>query len=210
MFWIEELVKTLDTEVPMSRLFTAGLLPLLLAPSLSVAQTPDSLVRGQRVRVVAQCKVASNLALDCRAGHPPWTYTGELEALHRDSLHIRAHADSAVLVVPRASIAHLYVVDGTRTHFWKGAGIGLLGGALIGGLIGSTTELCLDSCTAAQARSGAITAGVILGGSAGFLLGGVIGALIRSDRSSSASFNDHRISVGPRLDAPGFTVDVRF
>src|SRR5206468_1289902 len=68
------LLAPLDTEVPMSRLFTAGLLPLLLAPSLSVAQTPDSLVRGQRVRVVAQCTVASNLALDCRAGHPPWTY----------------------------------------------------------------------------------------------------------------------------------------
>ena len=43
-----------------------------------------------------------------------------------------------------------------------------------------------------------------------FWAGGVIGTLIRSDRSSSASFNDHRISVGPRLDAPGFTVDVRF
>jgi len=83
-------------------------------------------------------------------------------------------------------------------------------GALIGGVIGSTTELCLDSCTAADARSGAITAGVILGGSAVFLLGGVIGALIRSDRSSSASFNDRRISVGPRVGAPGFTVNVRF
>jgi hypothetical protein len=116
-------------------------------------------------------------------------------------LDIRAQSTS----VPRLSSG-----EGTRGHFWAGAGIGLLGGALIGGAIGSTTELCLDSCTAAQARSGAIIAGVILGGSAGFLLGGVIGALIRSDRSSSASFNDHRISVGPRLDAPGFTVGVRF
>ena len=78
--------------------------------------------------------------------------------------------------------------------------IGLAG--LIGGVIGSTTELCFDSCTDAEARSGAIKAGVVLGASAGFLLSGVIGALIRSDRSS--------ISVGPRLGAPGFTVDVRF
>jgi len=210
MFWIEELVKTLDTEVPMSRLFTAGLLPLLLAPSLSVAQTPDSLVRGQRVRVVAQCKVASNLALDCRAGHPPWTYTGQLEALHRDSLHIRAQADSAVLVVPRASIAHLYVVDGTRTHFWKGAGIGLLGGALIGGLIGSTTEFCIDECTTAEAQKEAIAVGVIFGAPAGFLLGGVIGALTRSERWRLVSINDHRISVAPRLSPRGFTVNVGF
>ena len=139
----------------MPRLFTAIVLPLLLAPSLGVAQR-----------------------LDMRA--------------------------------QSTSVTRLSSGQGTRGHFWAGAGIGLLGGALIGGAIGSTTELCLDSCTAAQARSGAITAGVILGGAAGFLLGGVIGTLIRSDRSSSASFNDHRVSVGPRLDAPGFTVDIRF
>jgi len=150
------------------------------------------------------------LALDCREGHPPWTYTGQLEALHRDSLHIRAQADSAVLVVPRASIAHLYVVDGTRTHFWKGAGIGLLGGALIGGLIGSTTEFCLDSCTTAEAQKGAIAVGVIFGAPAGFLLGGVIGALTRSERWRLVSINDHRISVAPRLSPRGFTVNVGF
>jgi len=139
----------------MPRLFTSIVLPLLLAPSLGVAQRLD----------------------------------------------IRAQS---------TSVTRLSSGQGTRGHFWAGAGIGLLGGAVIGGVIGSTTELCLDSCTAAQARSGAITAGVILGGAAGFLLGGVIGTLIRSDRSSSASFNDHRVSVGPRLDAPGFTVDIRF
>jgi len=139
----------------MPRLFTAIVLPLLLAPSLGVAQRLD----------------------------------------------IRAQS---------TSVTRLSSGQGTRGHFWAGAGIGLVGGALIGGAIGSTTELCLDSCTAAQARSGAIIAGVIVGGAAGFLLGGVIGTLIRSDRSSSASFNDHRVSVGPRLDAPGFTVDVRF
>jgi len=139
----------------MPRLFTAIVLPLLLAPSLGVAQRLD----------------------------------------------IRAQS---------TSVTRLSSGQGTRGHFWAGAGIGLLGGALIGGAIGSTTELCLDSCTAAQARSGAILAGVVVGGTAGFLLGGVIGTLIRSDRSSSASFNDHRVSVAPRLDAPGLTVDVRF
>jgi hypothetical protein len=146
----------------MPRLFTAIVLPLLLAPSLGVAQRAD----------------------------------------------IRAQSSNAAFVIPTTSVTRLSSGEGTRGHFWAGAGIGLLGGALIGGVIGSTTELCFDSCTAAQARSGAITAGVILGGSAGILLGGVIGALIRSDRSSSPSFNDHRISVAPRLGALGFTVDV--
>jgi len=148
----------------MPRLFTAIILPPLLAPSLGVAQRAD----------------------------------------------IRAQSSNVAFVIPTTSVTRLSSGEGTRGHFWAGAGIGLLGGALIGGVIGSTTEFCLDSCTTAEARSGAIKAGVILGASAGFLLGGVIGALIRSDRSSSPSVNDHPISVGPRLGAPGFTVDVRF
>ncbi len=117
----------------MPRLFTAIVLPLLLSPSLGVAQRAD----------------------------------------------IRAPSSKAALVIPTTSVTRLSSGEGTRGHFWAGAGIGLLGGALIGGAIGSTTELCLE-----------------------FLVGGVIGALIRSPRSS--------ISVGPRLRDPGFTVQVRF
>jgi len=135
--------------------------------------------------------------------------TGQ-RALDGSNLHIREKSNNPALVIPATSIPRLSSGVGTRGHFWAGAGIGLLGGALLGGLIGSTTEFCLDSCTPDEARSGAIKAGIILGAPAGFLLGGVIGALIRSDRPSSASFNAHRISVGPRLGAPGFTVDVRF
>ena len=153
-------------------LFRAIALPLLLAPSLSVAQRPDSLVTGQR-------------------------------ALDGSNLHIRARSNNAAFVIPTTSITRLSSPAGRRGHFWAGAGIGALGGALLGGVIKSTTELYLDNYTRTQARSDAIKAGVILGGTAGFLLGGVIGALIRSDRSSS-------ISVGPRLRDPGFTVDVRF
>jgi hypothetical protein len=190
----------------MARLFMAILLPLFLAPSVSVAQTPDSLVKGQRVRVVARCEVAP----DCREGDPRWIHVGQLEALDRDSLHIRARANNAELVIPTSSIARLYVVDGTKGHFWVGAGIGLLGGALIGGVIGSTTQFCIDECTDAQAQAGAIEAGVILGAPAGFLLGGITGALIRSDRWRLVSIKDHRIGVAPRLDARGFSVDVRF
>lgn len=143
-------------------------LPLLLAPSLSVAQGPDS------------------------------------------DLHIGVQANNAAFVIPTTVLTRPPSEGGTRGHFWVGAGIGLLGGALIGGVIGSTTEFCLDSCTREEARSGAIKAGIILGAPAGFLIGGIIGALIRSDRPSSASANDHRISVGPHLGALGLTVDVRF
>jgi hypothetical protein len=189
-------------EVPMSRLFMAILLALLLAPGVSVAQTPGSLMKGQRVRVVARCEAA-----DCGEGDSQRIYTGQLEALNPDSLHIRTHAKNAEFVIPTATIARLYTVDGTRGHFWVGAGIGLLGGALIGGAIGSTTQFCIAECTPEDKATGV---GVILGAPVGFLLGGIIGARIRSDRWRLVSIKDRRIGVAPRLDALGFIVDLRF
>src|SRR2546422_880624 len=93
----------------MPRLFAAIVLPLLLAPSLGVAQRAD----------------------------------------------IRAQSSNAAFVIPTTSVTRLSSGEGTRGHFWAGAGIGLLGGALIGGAIGSATEFCIDSCSASQARSGA-------------------------------------------------------
>jgi len=191
----------------MSRLFKSILLPLLLAPSVSVGQTPDSLVKGQRVRVVSRCEVASDQAPVCREGGPLRTYTGQLETLDGGNLHIRAQSNNAEFVIPTAFITRLSIGVGTRGHFWAGAGIGLLSGALIGGVIGSTTQFCISECSPEDKATGV---GVILGAPAGFLLGGVIGTLIRSDRWRLVSINDHPISVAPRLGARGFTVDVRF
>src|SRR2546426_5284746 len=139
------------TRVPrrflMPRLLTAIVLPLLLAPSLGVAQRAD----------------------------------------------IRAQSSNPAFVIPTTSVTRLSSGEGTRGHFWAGAGIGLLGGALIGGAIGSTTEFCIDSCSAAQARSGAIIVGVILGGAAGVFVRGGLGTLNRVGRAGSASFHDHCI-----------------
>ena len=112
----------------MSRLFESILLPLLLAPSVSVAQTPDSMVKGQRVRVVSRCEVASDQAPVCREGGPLRIYTGQLETLDGGNLHIRAQSNNAELVIPTASVTRLSIREGTRGHFWAGAGIGLLGG----------------------------------------------------------------------------------
>ena len=194
----------------MSRLLIVIFMPLLLAPNLSVAQAPDSLVKEQRIRVVARCKVVPDLAPDCRDSTSRWTYIGQLEALNQDSLRVRSEADSAELVIPSFSIVRLEVADGTKGHFWTGAGIGLVGGALIGAVVGSTTELCFDECTDAEAQAGAIEAGLVVGAPLGFLVGGVIGALIRTDRWRMISIDDHLIGVVPRLDAAGFAVDVRF
>jgi len=47
-------------------------------------------------------------------------------------------ASDAELAIPRASIAQLWVVDGRKGNVWTGAKLGLLAGAVIGGVIGST------------------------------------------------------------------------
>src|SRR5256885_5307763 len=90
---------------------------------------------------------------------------------------IRAQSSNPAFVIPTTSVTRLSSGEGTRGHFWAGAGIGLLGGALIGGAIGATTGFCIDSCSAAQTRSGAIIVGVILRGAAGVFLRGGISAL---------------------------------
>jgi hypothetical protein len=196
--------------VLMSRLLIAILMPLLLAPRVSVAQAPDSLVKEQRIRVVTRCKVVPGLAPDCPDSASRWTYIGQLEGLDQDSLRVRSQSKNAERVIPTASIVRLEVADGTKGHFWTGAGIGLLGGALIGAVIGSTTGFCTGECTDAAAQEGAIAAGAVLGASAGFLVGGVIGSQIRTERWRLISIDDHLIGVVPRFDAPGFAVDVRF
>ena len=194
----------------MSRPLLPIVIALLMAPSVSAAQAPDSLVKGERIRVVSRCSVAPDLAPDCGEGDQQWTYTGQLESLDPGSLHLRAQAKSGELVIPTSSIAGLYVSDGTKGHFWAGAGIGLVGGALLGAAIGSTTEFCIDSCTEEQAKAGAIAVGAVLGAPVGFLLGGVIGSQIRSDQWRLIPIADQRIGVGPRLGTLGVRVEVRF
>jgi hypothetical protein len=197
-------------KVPLSRLFTALLLLLLIAPSVSLAQAPDSLVKWQRVRVVTRCLVVPDQTPDCSDGDARWTYIGQLETLDRGDLHLRSETNQTEFVIPRTSITHLYVTDGTKGHFWPGAGIGLVGGALIGAVVGSTTEFCIDSCTPEAAQAGAIEAGVIIGAPVGFLLGGVVGSLIRSERWRLICIDDHLISAAPRISASEFAVDLRF
>src|SRR2546423_14952558 len=105
----------------MRRLFTAIVLPLLLAPSLGVAQRAD----------------------------------------------IRAQSSHAAFVIPTTSVTRLSSGEGTRGHFWAGAGIGLLGGALIGGASGAAPEIFLGHRTGGPGPAGARIVCGLLGGVGG-------------------------------------------
>ena len=108
------------------------------------------------------------------------------------------------MAIPTSSISQMWVGAGRKSHFWQGAGLGLLGGALIGGLIGSTTEFCIFSCEPATGI------GVVLGAPAGFLVGGVIGAAVRTDRWRATTIAPGPIRIGPSPDARGVMVSIAF
>lgn len=187
----------------MSRIPIWFFLAPFLASNVGTAQTPVPLVEGQRVRVAYRCE-ARGQALDCRESGRARIATGQLQAFDGNSLRIRAQSNNADLLIPTASLTDVWVGEGTRRHFWTGAGIGLLGGALLGGIIGSASEFCLGSCGPATAI------GIVVGAPAGLVLGAAVGAAIRSDRWRSASIKNHHIQVEPRLTAIGMTVSLAF
>jgi len=178
--------------------------PVLFASKIAAAQTPGTLVEGQRVRVAFRCKLAGDQVIECRERRSPRIVTGHLQAVAGDTLRIRAQSSGAELAIPTASVAQGWVVEGRKGNFWAGAGIGLLAGALIGGVIGSTQELCIFEC------SPATLFGVIIGAPAGALLGGAVGSQIQSDRWRPLSVNRLGLGVQPRLGAIGLRVSVAF
>lgn len=176
--------------------------------NVAQAQTPGTPVEGQRVRVAHGCLIARDQPIECRERRSQRVETGQFRALDGDTLRMHAQSTDAEVAIPTAYVTQVWVADGSRTHFWAGAGIGSLAGALIGGVIGSTQHPADDgwgwtlNCTTA--------CGVALGALDGFLLGGVVGALIKSDRWRPVPVSHLRVSLEPQLDALGLKVSVAF
>lgn len=189
----------------MSRFLMSIFLPVLFAPHAGSAQTPAALVEGQRVRVAYRCKVVRVQVIQCRKSRSPRVDTGHVQSLDRDTLRIRGQSSDVDLAIPRASIAQLWVVDGRKGNFWAGAQIGLVAGALIGGVVGATQEFCLiGGCTPATFF------GVIIGAPVGAVVGGAVGSRIQSDRWRPLPVNGLGMSVQPRPGAIGLRVSVAF
>jgi len=191
----------------MSRFLTSIFLIVLCMPSSGLAQTPVP-EWGQRVRVAYRCKLARGQVTECRENRSPRRSTGFVQSVDTDTLRMRAESSDAELAIPRSSIAHLWAVEGRKGNFWTGAGIGLLAGGLIGGAIGSTEEFCIMSWgDCGQAATGI---GVLIGAPAGFLLGGVVGLLIKSDRWEEVPHDGLRVGVVPHHDGLGIGASLSF
>ena len=192
----------------MSHRFRFILLPLLLAPSVAQSQTRTTLAAGQVVRVATRCQIASRANSSCPLPGTPssteWTYSGTLEAVSADTLYVRVQWKDPAFAIPTNSIvAAAYRTQ--RGHTLRGAGIGLLGGVVVGAAIASAVGF---EGSYLFEDSDPLLVGALLGAPPGLLIGSIVGALIRSDRWLPLSVADHRISVAPRLDARGVAVSV--
>lgn len=167
---------------------------LLAAPFVrGLAQTSPAVDTGTRVRVTAPTLGLSR-------------QEAVIEALHLDTLVLRTEA---TIAIPRASLTRLEIYGGRHSHPWRGAGIGALGGLLVGGTIGFvacenytvTTPTgvgnCLDSREGAQII---LVAGLGLGAAGGALLGLGIGALIKTDKWVEHPHDDLRVGLVPQPD----------
>jgi len=177
---------------------------LLLAPAQAAAQAPQSPSIGQPVRVSHRCRVTQGTVTECHANRFPRVDTGQIQTIEGDTLRILPQGRVTAFAIPVAAIDGLWVVDGKRGNFVAGAGIGLLAGALLGAVIGSTQEFCIFDCSPATGI------GFILGAPVGLVIGGAVGASTRSDRWHGVRLEDLRVSVALRREALGFRASIGF
>jgi hypothetical protein len=110
---------------------------------------------------------------------------GTLLSATSDSLHLEVVNGSSI-AFPVASVSQLELSAGVRRNGWKGAGIGLLAGAGVGGVIGLATyrrtecdepvlELFVCSFIDQTSRNVTVVADAALAGTVGAVVGALIG-----------------------------------
>lgn len=157
------------------------------------AQDPPPVTVGTRVRVTAP-----DLDID--------KYDGTVTAVRSDTLTV------GTLQVPLASVTRLDVHQGRKGNVGKGAIIGTLVGVPTGLALGILyQQACSDSIETGETCLALIPIGAVAVGLAGALVGGTIGALIKTDRWEEVPLDQLRVSVGPQRDGRfGFGALVRF
>jgi hypothetical protein len=118
--------------------------------------------------------------------------TGVVTALRGDSLVVKRERNGETIAVSVRAIGRLDVSVGRHSHGWAGAGIGLVGGAALGSVLGyaagddprkacSDTDCLfagLDRYTAREkAAGGAIALGIV-----GTIAGAIVGHHVTTDR----------------------------
>jgi hypothetical protein len=189
----------------MSRLVAVLLVVLLARPNVLVAQsaqTASSIRPGTLVRITQtgqKARVATMVS--------PGT----------DTVLVRWEKSTGTAAVPLAEVSRLDVSTGRHRNLVKGAVLGTLGGAALGAVAAAATfEPCTSTAPfgcfgAFESRGEAGTAGAVLAGAVGLVVGTVIG--IRSHEGwHRVPLDARRVAVAltPRGRATGLGVTLRF
>jgi hypothetical protein len=151
---------------------------MAIAAGPLVAQAPINVAPGTRIRVSSSDRQLKDII-------------GVVAAHRGDSLVVRRNRRGDTLALNIREITRLQV-SARRPHGWAGAGIGLVGGAVLGAVIGHAEgddppEPCsdiecwfvsLDHYTASEKAA----AGAFFGGLIGAITGGIVGHYVQTDR----------------------------
>jgi len=166
------------------------LIAFALAPSAAaLAQTPGPVSVGERVRITMP---------DRRGRH---RLVGRIADVQHDTLVLDSDDIGTAARVPLSQATRIEVSGGRHTNVRRGMGIGMVGGAVAGALIGATTYhkgrapacslsevlLCWGSPVDPGEAPRGISprAGATIYGLLGILAGGIGGAIIHTERWSA-------------------------
>ena len=149
----------------MRRLIWLGTIALLLSPTVAWTQEPSAIVPGSRIRIT-----------ELEAGKSR-RRSGTVVTAAADTVVLRLDGLGATATFSLARMSGLEVSRGRKGHIAVGVGVGFLAGAGTGALVGALAckdDGCLNGSDEMGALVVALGAGI--GGVAGMLVGGGIGA----------------------------------
>jgi hypothetical protein len=176
------------------------------SPAQAVAQEQAAVEPGTRIQVWADCPTP-------RTREACTQYVGSLAALSADSLVMILAADSVPHTIGLNEIVRLKANRGQGSAWKRGALFGMLGGALIGGVIGYVSypedAPCWwdnpEPCPALTAFAGAA-----FGALGGALIGGLIGSQAKTERWEEVPVSRLQVSVSAWHDAASVRLSYSF
>jgi hypothetical protein len=176
----------------MLRLICLGMIAILLSPLSAWSQDPPEVVPGSRIRI-------TDLGADRSSRR-----SGRVLTAGADTVVLSLDTGGEAVPFPLAGISQVEVSRGERRHVGAGIGLGLLIGAGAGALlVASDCEDSYGACGPFTLIGGAI------GGGAGMVVGGVIGALRRTERWEVVPPSRWHVSARPSRGGSTFVLSLR-
>jgi len=177
------------------RIAIVTILAVLFAPTDTWSQETERVEPGRQIRVTHGCDVRSGSASRCSTRYRVARTAGAYRHVSDDSLVFDAFVGAAPLSLPLEAVHRIEVVQGQKSRWLSGMGLGLVVGTVGGAVIGYAATADEPSLPGIGA-----VAGLVLGAPVGLLTGGIVGAFLKTERWQSVPLHDLRATVAPQTD----------